>query len=250
MLEHTREVFEMNKKIIIGLIALLGVIAVFYLMMAQANAQGFPCPISGRVITYPAGGAIGWTVELYEKTTNALLKSYTVNEYSEYAIDIGDMRACKDGDSFILKVVECADNPICTKTVSFSGGGIIADFDLTTVELPPIECPPEEICPPENQTDTTPYEKCDSCCPVPTSCIDQGYILPENCPVKECPDPTKLGYDWLTFITGAGIMGLLSFLAVYFSAFKGRVRIQTKLKYITSTGRTAYKWVTRFYRED
>ena len=256
MLEHINmEVIRLNKKMIIGLIALLGVI-VFYLMMVQVNAQGFPCPISGRVITYPAGGAIGWTVQLYD-SSNMFLKSYTINEYSEYAIDIGDIRACKDGDTFKLKIIECEAESFCTKTVSFSGGGIVADFDLTTVEIPP-ECPPDKICPPlENQTDTTPYEKCDSCCPTTVSCIDQGYILPANCPVKDCPEPTKPEYDWFAFITGGGLITFLYYLVKTYLPYKGKMKIERRMDrygknyivvmkwspYTKKDGTPGYKWI-------
>lgn len=167
----------MKKKILALSLVLFSLLAI-----PSVRAGMMPCPIGGEVIAVPPENARGLTVQMIDSP----YRTYTVNEFSEFQFDVGDVLNCNEGMTFNLAIKECQSDPACRKTAIISGGGARVTFDLTHIELP---CPPC-ICP----EDVTPYAKCDSCCP------DE----PEPCP--ECPDVTiqTVVASVITFLLGMG----------------------------------------------
>jgi hypothetical protein len=178
----------MNKIILFSIVAIALMSG-----MAIADTGIAPCPLAFTFLTSPSGAAIGQEVTL---TYQDKIFTGTVNEYGELVMDLGaeGIPNC-NAQNFKLTVMGCKDDPVCTQTVSFNPNG------YTTIDLR--DANQFEKCP----EDTTPYASCNSCCLTPSSCEDQGYIKPADCPVQEQPDYT---IDYFVsaiviFIAGLGI---------------------------------------------
>ena len=111
------------------------------------------------------------------------------------------------GDTMKVVLLDCEDNPKCTKTVVIEptptnlniGMPIAMTIDLTgEVCAICIEC---EECP----EDTTPFKECDSCCP--TDITPYGEC-DSCCEAEECPDPEN-PQSIIEWILGLGVVGAL-----------------------------------------
>ncbi len=220
----------MKKEMMILALSVLAALCVALVM--QVEALG-PCPIALDFEASPPGSEIGLNAEI--SYLDKIVWKGMVNEYSEIVADLGglDIPNC-NFQSFKLVILECKDDPICTKTVAFNPDGYTL-IDLKAVDFFGRVCP---SCPAILE-DTTPYEKCDTCCPTPETCP----ICPvcDTCPEEKiCP-----GFD-INILSGVAIFAILSALALAYSSYRGYFQFQIREKYVNSSGNTAYKWKTIF----
>jgi len=169
-----------------------GLIIGLTFMMAFASALSPPLPISGTV--YDEGNTDGIDVTIYNVRTGET--QITTTEFGgQYLFDWANTNLkYTDYDQFQITVRGI------TKTITFTGGPIEANFDFTGDGTCP-ECPSCGTCPTDTtpysecnsccQVDLTPYETCDACClacPEQTPCPSQTPCpIPTQCETNECP---------------------------------------------------------------
>jgi hypothetical protein len=220
-----------GKSLVLGIImGLIGASLILYLIpSASAASQAPPCPIFISLQTIPDYANVGLHVVL--RDGGAIISQQVSIEGGEVLFELGGIAECK---AYTATVLECEANPVCTKEVSFNPNGAIV-WDLAQV-IPVTTTVPTTTTIPVTTT-TLPCPDCECVC--------------EICPVCEvCPTCPPFDLTAMLLSGGAGVLALLGAIALYFKAYKNKARIQTYNKYITSTGRTAYHWVTRFSRSD
>jgi len=153
----------------------------------------------------------GFEIQVTNLRTGEKILTTSVSE-GYYLIDwANSILKYQNGDQFRIEVTACSNLPNCVKSLTYTG-----QPELNAV--------------------------------FDLSGIPTTTTLPTTTTTIPTPQP---GYDWNTFITGGGIIAFLSFLAFYFGAYKGRVRIQVYKKiWNETTKKWTYKWVTVFGRSD
>jgi len=176
-------------------------------LMASGVLALEPCPLAFNFLTSPPGAAVGLNVQI--NYLNNQVYSGTVNEYGEIVMDLGDQGISNcNVQNFILTVLECKDDPICSQTVSFNPNGYttidLREANLFSECLTTDQC--TAICP------TCPDCKCPECicpaCPICCSyawCEENGFIKPEECPVQEDTTIDTVIIAIVTLIAGLGI---------------------------------------------
>ena len=96
---------------IIGLIFAGGINAVY-----AANEP--PCPIGLVINTVPTSANMGLRIQLTDAGT--VIMDENTNEYGELTFELGGVAVCK---AYIATILDCADNPICVRTVAFNPAG-------------------------------------------------------------------------------------------------------------------------------
>ena len=146
------------------------------LFIVNASAILFPLPIVVNVIT--PGSPANIPVGITNLRTGVMVTGYT-NSIGEYVVDWANINGqYTDGDYFKIKVFEME------QTVQFVGPvPLIAQFNLVEVGCFTAEqcesfCPEPIICPEIPKP---------IICPPEINCSEQGYILPSDCDVPECP---------------------------------------------------------------
>jgi hypothetical protein len=180
--------------------------AIMMMLMISGAVALEPCPLAFDFKTSPPGAEVGLNVQIsyLDRTISGV-----VNEYGEFVTDLGNYNIpnCLT-QNFKLTVVECKDNPVCTKTVSFNPSGYTT-IDITGANLfsecltadqctamcPNCNCP-ECVCP-----------ECPSSCCSYAWCEDGGFITPEECPktVSDQDLVTAAVTAISIFIVGLGI---------------------------------------------
>lgn len=166
--------------LIIGFVLALVMLALISIVFAQGTIQP-PCPIFLKLVTVPEGSNIGLTVVLKD-TDGTVVMQKSSNEYGEVLFELGGIAECK---AYKATILECDDIPECSRMVEFNPLGFTT-WDITAVEVP---CPACNSCCPS----------CPICedCPITTTvtttipedyCVNEGYILPEDCEDVICPD--------------------------------------------------------------
>lgn len=180
-------------------------------LMASGALALEPCPLAFNFLTSPPGAAVGLNVQL--TYLNNQVYTGTVNEYGEIVLDLGDQGISKcNSQNFILTVLECKDDPVCSQTVSFNPNGYTT-IDLREANLFE-ECLTRDQC--TALCPTCPDCNCPECvCPeCPTDqqcsyawCEDNGFIKPEECPkaVSDQDIVTAAVTAISIFIAGLGI---------------------------------------------
>jgi len=182
---YERNIDERELVIVKKIMFLISMLLAMSLAMIPAMALE-PCPLAVKFITSPPEANIGLETEILYG--GKVVAAGTSNEFGELVVDLGDANIpnCVY-QNFELVVKRCADNSLCHKTISFNPQGY-TNIDLISVNLfEPVvceECPPVyPVCNVQGCRDLgwMPSEEC-------LTCESQGYIKPEDCPVKECPD--------------------------------------------------------------
>lgn len=155
------------KKLIAGLMAALMTLLTVVSPVLAFGATA-PCPIALIVKTLPADSAVGLTVVL--SYNGVPIKQARVNQYKEVMFEVSQIPGVQCG-SFDAKILECEEKSACHKTVGFNPAGFTV-WDISGVDVP---CPVCSDCP--TTTTTTLSED---------YCIDEGFILPEDCPSGFC----------------------------------------------------------------
>jgi hypothetical protein len=160
-------------------------------------------PAFGALYTpLPVGGKIkGSSIPVFVKITNlrtGVSEIFSSNEYDEYLFDWansndngGILIKYQSGDVFEIKIPSCEGSPNCVKKVTYTAGGIIADFDLTGTDNICQECQPCGEC-----------QECPDCPSCPVCEVCELCEICEECEV--CKDKTV----WEMILEFFGILGI------------------------------------------
>jgi hypothetical protein len=193
-----------------------GIILGLVFAMTFALALSPPLPISGTVTD--EGNVDGIDVTIYNTRTGET--QITSTEFGgQYLFDWANTNLkYADFDQFQITVRGV------TKTITFTGEPIEANFDFTGDGTCP-ECSVCNTCP----TDTTPYSECNSCCPaVPVdttpyeTCDACCIACPEQTP---CPTPTQCEADECP-VCDTTVASIIAILAGLILGAGGGVNIQ------------------------
>lgn len=184
------------KKILMSALMILLSLSIVY-------AQILPLPISGTVSPVELGKNTAVTIKNLNTGEEKIV--YT-NDFGQYLYDWANSDLKYQwGNIFRITVRGVA------KEVTYEGNPLEVNFDLCPAYEPCPECP---ICPEP--------EVCPDCptCPEIVSCEEQGYILPEDCPVEECP-AIPFWYEYVETIIALVIAGLVG-AGVQFTVSKSK----------------------------
>lgn len=135
----------------------------------------FPLVLSTNIPLPIAGTFKGLNIPVDVRITNlrtGISVTERTNENDELVYDwlnspnVISGNKFESSDSFEIRVLICDSSPNCVKTVKFSGGIILINFDLTGENLP---CPELPVCEECQVCETCEVcetcDSCDSCCP-------------------------------------------------------------------------------------
>lgn len=191
------------------------------MLVTSAYAYGVPMPVSGRVDIC--------TPQYFYITATDTITGKSIIQYLEpdgsYTIDVANIPDISAGHIIELKVADQKQTIIASTSAPIFG----INFAVTTcpsICISPEKCPICgicEVCPTASELCTKEY--CDSAFPP---------IIPS-------------ATDWLNSFEGGLAVGVLAFLAALGGLLGlDYLRIQKRVKYLTSAGKTAYKYVTLY----
>ena len=191
-------------------------------------------------LTSPVQSATTYTVEHREGVGEIVVNS------DLYFPDI------KKGDTIRATLTSCADKLECVQTLTFDGQNdiwFIFDIGIKVTPVPEPEIVVETV---------KEYLRCD----IDKQLTEAGEVYgPNECGTKvTAPPKTEPVYDWETFITGSGAVGLgalLYYLKEKYMPAKGKIKIERRVdrygkpyvvimkwsEYTRKDGTLGFKWI-------